>query len=191
VGGPDEREFDELVVSRAYAMRRTAYLMCGDWHQAEDIVQVAFMKLYAVWHRVQRQEAFDLYLRTTVVRACIDEKRRARWRKETLPGSLPEVASVSGQPDEARDVLVAALRRLAPGQRAVLVLRYFEDMSVQDTARALGCATGTVKSQTAKGLAAMRAMIGDFDVDVDDPADPGPPRRSGHSSLGTRTEGLA
>jgi RNA polymerase sigma-70 factor (sigma-E family) len=162
--GPDEAEFDELVAGRAHALRRTAYLMCGDWHQAEDLVQVAFMKLHASWHRVRRQEAFDAYLRKTLLRACIDEKRRARWRREAPTDVLPEIADPAVPADGVRDVLVAGLRRLPPGQRATLVLRFFEDLSVEETARALGCSTGTVKSQTSKGLAAMRAVIGSADL---------------------------
>jgi RNA polymerase sigma-70 factor (sigma-E family) len=158
--GPDEAEFDELVAGRAHALRRTAYLLCGDWHQAEDLVQVAFMKLHASWHRVRRQEAFDAYLRKTLLRACIDEKRRARWRREAPTDVLPEVADPAVPPDGVRDVLVAGLRQLPPGQRATLVLRFFEDLSVEETARALGCSPGTVKSQTSKGLTAMRAVVG-------------------------------
>ncbi|NUR62569.1 MAG: SigE family RNA polymerase sigma factor [Catenulispora sp.] len=162
--GPDEAEFDELVAGRAHALRRTAYLMCGDWHQAEDLVQVAFMKLHASWHRVRRQEAFDAYLRKTLLRACIDEKRRARWRREAPTDVLPEVADPGAQSDGVRDVLVAGLRQLPPGQRATLVLRFFEDLSVEETARALGCSPGTVKSQTSKGLAAMRAVVDSADL---------------------------
>jgi RNA polymerase sigma-70 factor (sigma-E family) len=158
--GPEEAEFDELVAGRAHALRRTAYLMCGDWHQAEDLVQVTFMKLHASWHRIRRQEAFDAYLRKTLLRACIDEKRRARWRREAPTDVLPEVADPRPEPDGVRDVLVAGLKRLPPKQRATLVLRYFEDLSVEDTARALGCSTGTVKSQTSKGLTSLRAIVG-------------------------------
>jgi RNA polymerase sigma-70 factor (sigma-E family) len=157
--GPDEAEFGELVAGRAHALRRTAYLMCGDWHQAEDLVQVTFMKLHASWHRVRRHEAFDAYLRKTLLRACVDEKRRARWRREAPTDVLPEVVDPAVLPDGVRDALVSGLRQLPPGQRATLVLRFFEDLSVEETARVLGCAPGTVKSQTSKGLAALRAIV--------------------------------
>lgn len=157
--GPDEAEFGELVAARAHALRRTAYLLCGDWHQAEDLVQVTFMKLHASWHRVRRQEAFDAYLRKTLLRACVDEKRRARWRREAPTDVLPEVADPVAPPDGVRDVLVAGLRQLPPRQRATLVLRFFEDLSVEETARLLACSPGTVKSQTSKGLAALRAIV--------------------------------
>ncbi|MEZ0110157.1 RNA polymerase sigma-70 factor (sigma-E family) [Catenulispora sp. EB89] len=157
--GPDEAEFDELVAGRAHALRRTAYLMCGDWHQAEDLVQVTFMKLHASWQRVRRQEAFDAYLRKTLLRSFIDEKRRARWRREAPTAVLPEVVAPGPEPDGVRDMLVGGLRQLPPRQRATLVLRYFEDQSVEETARLLGCSPGTVKSQTSKGLAALRAIV--------------------------------
>lgn len=157
--GSEEAEFDELVAGRAYSLRRTAYLMCGDWHQAEDLVQVTFMKLHASWHRIRRQEAFDAYLRKTLLRALIDEKRRARWRWEAPTDVLPEVVDPAPLPDGVRDLLVAGLRRLPPRQRATLVLRYFEDLSVEETAHALGCSPGTVKSQTSKGLAALRVIV--------------------------------
>lgn len=160
---PDDDEFSELVAARFPALRRTAYLMCGDWHQAEDLTQVAFIKLHAAWGRVRRRDDLDAYLRKTLLRACIDEKRHVRWRRE-YPASdaLPEPASADGAVDAAtaeRDALVAALRTLPPGQRAVLVLRFWEDQSVEETARLLGCSNGTVKSQTARGLAALRVEI--------------------------------
>ncbi|MFD0639009.1 SigE family RNA polymerase sigma factor [Catenulispora yoronensis] len=171
-GRPDDGEFGALVAARTPALRRTAYLMCGDWHQAEDLVQVAFIKLHASWGRIRRREDLDAYLRRTLLRTCIDEKRHARWRRE-FPASdgLPdpaesraERAGRGAEPDPAealttRDALVAALRALPPGQRATLVLRFWEDHSVEETARLLGCTTGTVKSQTARGLTALRAVL--------------------------------
>lgn len=162
---PDDSEFTALVAARSLALRRMAYLMCGDWNQAEDLVQVAFIKLHTAWGRVRTEEGVDAYLRTTLLRACIDERRRAHWRREQ-PSSdaMPDVAAL---PDSAvagvseREAVVAALRRLPPGQRAVLILRFFDDQDVEATARLLGISTGTVKSQTARGLAAMRSILPD------------------------------
>ena len=157
---PDDGEFGELVAARSQALRRTAYLMCGDWHQAEDLVQMTFIKLHAAWGRVQRDDSLDAYLRKTLLRTCIDEKRRGWFRRESpATGQLPELPDPSDPTSTDRDVLVAALRRITPGQRAVLVLRFWEDQSVEEAARLLGCSTGTVKSQTARGLAALRAVI--------------------------------
>ncbi|MEY9894065.1 RNA polymerase sigma-70 factor (sigma-E family) [Catenulispora sp. MAP12-49] len=160
---PDDGEFSELVAARSPTLRRTAYLMCGDWHQAEDLTQIALIKLHAAWGRVRRREDLDAYLRKTLLRACIDEKRRARWRWEHSASDwLPDPPAAEGPVDEAaadRDLLVAALRALPAGQRAVLVLRFWEDQSVEETARLLGCSLGTVKSQTSRGLAALRAEL--------------------------------
>jgi RNA polymerase sigma-70 factor (sigma-E family) len=146
---PDDDEFSELVAARSHALRRTAYLMCGDWHQAEDLAQIAFIKLHAAWGRVRRREDLDAYLRKTLLRACIDEKRRAWWRREQPSDSLPDRPEAGGADADTatadRDLLVAALRTLPAGQRAVLVLRFWEDQSVEDTARLLGCSAGTLK----------------------------------------------
>lgn len=165
MGRPDDGEFTSLVAARSLALRRMAYLMCGDWDQAEDLVQVAFIKLHGAWGRVRTEQGVDAYLRTTLLRACIDERRRAHWRRER-PSSddMPDMAashdSAAVRVSE-REVVVAALRRLPAGQRAVLILRFFDDQDVESTARLLGVSTGTVKSQTARGLAAMRSILPD------------------------------
>lgn len=170
MGRPDDGEFTRLVAARSLALRRMAYLMCGDWDQAEDLVQVAFIKLHGAWGRVRTEQGVDAYLRTTLLRACIDERRRAHWRRER-PSSddMPDVAGVADSATarvSEREVVVAALRRLPAGQRAVLILRFFDDQDVESTARLLGVSAGTVKSQTARGLAAMRSIL-------PDPARPG------------------
>ncbi|MEY9928130.1 RNA polymerase sigma-70 factor (sigma-E family) [Catenulispora sp. GP43] len=159
---PDEKEFGELVAGRSHELRRVAYLMCGDWHQAEDLVQTAFVKLYCAWGKVNRRDDLDAYLRKTLLHVCIDEKRRG-WRRREWPTSAPpDLPDRSPVPVHDRDLLVTGLRRIAPGQRAVLVLRYWEDLDIEQTARVLGCSTGTVKSQTARGLVALRAVVADL-----------------------------
>ena len=149
-----EDEFRELYAARAAALRRTAFLLCGDWHAAEDLVQVSFAKLYAAWRRVDRPEP---YLRQVLVRAWVDETRRPH-RRERPVAELPEAAGRAGSSTEDRELLKAALLRVPPGQRACLVLRFFDDMSVADTARALGVNESTVKSQTSRGLQALREV---------------------------------
>jgi RNA polymerase sigma-70 factor (sigma-E family) len=158
VRGPDEAEYTELVAARAHALRRTAYLMCGDWHQAEDLVQTVFIKLYQAWNRVQRRDSLDAYLRRILIRACIDAKRR-KHRRESSYGEMPETAAEPGSPYEERAALIAALAQIAPRQRAVLVLRYWEDLSIEETAGILGCSTGTVKSQASRGLETLRGVL--------------------------------
>jgi RNA polymerase sigma-70 factor (sigma-E family) len=153
-----EAEFAELVAAKGGALRRTAYLMCGDWHLAEDLVQTVFVKIHLHWRRIRRQDSFDSYLRTTLFHAYLDS-RRTKWRRETPAEYLPELEAPGTAPSDDRDILVAALRRIPPRQRAVLVLRYWEDLSVQETAGLLGCAAGTVKSQAARGLAALRPLL--------------------------------
>jgi RNA polymerase sigma-70 factor (sigma-E family) len=163
-GGSADEEFGRFVVARSLALRRTAYLMCGDWHEAEDLVQRALIKLHAAWGRVRSDDDLDAYLRKTLLRTCIDEKRRARWRREhPASHALPDTLEAPGEPDPEtlsdRDTLVAALRGLPAGQRAVLVMRFWEDLSVEDTAHSLGCSAGTVKSQTSRGLGTLRAVL--------------------------------
>jgi RNA polymerase sigma-70 factor (sigma-E family) len=152
-----DREFGEFVDARALVMRRTAYLLCGDWHRAEDIVQTALIKLYVAWSRV-RKDSVDAYARKVLVRTAIDEGRRGFFQRERSVDAVPEHPVTD---DSADFDLRLALDALPPGQRAVVVLRYWEDLSVTETARILGRTEGTVKSQAAKGLAALRDLLED------------------------------
>jgi RNA polymerase sigma-70 factor (sigma-E family) len=160
-------DFKQYVTDRSYALRRTTYLMCGDWHEAEDLVQIAFLKLYRSWRRVERVENRDAYVRQVIVRTLIDERRRG-WRRERPFAAFPEdvtttataAAAGPGLDPEDRDELLGAMARIPARQRATLVLRYWEDQSVEQTAYTLGCSEGTVTSQTARGLAALREALG-------------------------------
>ena len=152
--------FADYFATRSDAMRRTAYLLCGDWHRAEDLVQVAFTKLYLAWKRIAHREAMDAYARQTLVRTFLSERRLGWFRRESVSDD-PADTPVAGHGPEDRLVLLDALRRVPPGQRAVLVLRYWEDMSVAETATALKCSTGTVKSQAARGLQTLRDLLTD------------------------------
>lgn len=160
----DDAEFAALFAGRATAVRRTAYLLCGDWAQAEDLTQTAFVKLYVAWPRLRDAGAAEAYLRRILARSYVDHSRRP-WRREHAAAELPEVAAYDAATDD-RTVLLAALARVPRRQRACLVLRYFADCSVEDTATALGCGTGTVKSNTARGLDALRAALGDVRPDL-------------------------
>ena len=153
-----EAEYKEYVTARSYALWHTAFLMCGDAHQAEDVVQTALLKLYVAWHRVERAESRDAYVRRVLVRCVIDEKRRG-WRRERSVPAVPESAAPEGPDVGERDAVLQALARLAPRQRATLVLRFWEDLSVEQTADLLGCSNGTVRSQTARGLATLRGIL--------------------------------
>ncbi|RDI29822.1 RNA polymerase sigma-70 factor (sigma-E family) [Lentzea flaviverrucosa] len=150
-----DREFGEFVDARALVMRRTAYLLCGDWHRAEDIVQQALIKMYVAWSRV-RKDSVDAYARKVLVRTAIDETRRGFFQRERIVDAVPESAVTDATTDLD---LRRALGALPAGQRAVVVLRYWEDLSITETARILGRTEGTVKSQAAKGLAALRDLL--------------------------------
>ena len=155
-----DEAFAEYFAARSGSMRATAYLLCGDWHRAEDLVQTTFTKLYLRWGRVQKQESLDPYVRQVMMRAFIDEGRWGWWRRERPHDEPIERAASSGSPAEDRLMLLRALADVPPRQRAVLVLRYWQDLSVEETAATLGCTTGTVKSQAARGLVTLRGLMG-------------------------------
>jgi RNA polymerase sigma-70 factor (sigma-E family) len=144
--------FEEFVVARRDALLRTAYLLTGDSHDAEDLVQSALVKVVPKWARIQdRPEA---YVRQVLARESVSRWRARRWREVTTD-LVPEVVS----PDDGsadRLALLEDLRMLSPRQRAVLVLRYFDDLSEADTAAALGISVGTVKSHARDALARLR-----------------------------------
>lgn len=171
--GPEEdAEFSEYVTARRDHVRRTAYLLCGDWHRADDLTQIAFVKLYGAWDRIRDHRALDAYVRSCLVRATVDESRRP-WRRERAVEVLPEVSDSFDMASVIADraLVQAALEQVPAGQRATLVLRYFEGLDVAGVAVAMGCSEGNVKSQTARGLAALkRALTGQ----VDDRIGPGP-----------------
>jgi RNA polymerase sigma-70 factor (sigma-E family) len=150
--------FQEYFAARSDAMRGTAYLLCGDWHRAEDLVQQTFTKIYLAWRRIQRHEAMDAYTRQTLVRTYLSERRRGWFRFESVSDELQDSSGPGVHPEE-RMVLLEALAKVPPKQRACLVLRYWEDMSVEQTAAVLRCSEGTVKSQAARGLQTLRGLL--------------------------------
>ncbi|MEJ2858600.1 MULTISPECIES: SigE family RNA polymerase sigma factor [unclassified Saccharothrix] len=159
----DEQEFAEYFAARREAVRRTAFLLCGDWHRADDLAQTAFVALHRRWRKVRDKQALDAYVRRTLVRAVIDESRRP-WRRERFVDTVPDSPVRDGEVGDAvatRETLVAGLKRVPPRQRAVLVLRFLEGLDVSAAAEVLGCSEGTVKSQTSRGLEALREALGD------------------------------
>ncbi len=151
--------FTDFFVNRADALRRTAYLLCGDWHRAEDLVQTSLSKLYLAWGRITRHDSLDAYARQTLVRTFLSERRLGWFRNERVTDDPTETPAPGHGFTEDRIVLLEALKRVPPGQRTVLVLRYWEDMSVDETAALLRCSTGTVKSQAARGLQTLRGLL--------------------------------
>jgi RNA polymerase sigma-70 factor (sigma-E family) len=157
---PDlERDYVEFVSARLPRLHRTAYLLCGDSYQADDIVQAAVTSLYVHWKRASAADNIDAYLHRILVRRYLDERRR-KWSRIMLGDRVPDLPAAEGHSVEERDALMTALRALPKGQRAVIVLRYFGDLSVEETAQILGCSTGNVKSQCARGIAALRGVLG-------------------------------
>ena len=154
-----DSDFRDWALSRRGGLRRTAFLLSGDWYLADDLVQETLTRLFSVWQRVAKSGDPDAYARRVLLNLYLDHRRRPA-RREQPRADLPDRVAV--EPDEVgnRDQLIAALRRVPPGQRAVLVLRFWEDLSVEQTAQALNTGTGNVKSQTSRGLVALREALG-------------------------------
>ncbi|CAN5276914.1 SigE family RNA polymerase sigma factor [soil metagenome] len=151
----ERASFDEFVVARRRALLRTAYLLTGQHADAEDLVQAALIKAVPHWRKIADNP--EPYVRRILARESVSRWRRRRWR-EIASDDLPETAH--HDPDTAaKEDLRAALRSLAPRQRAVIVLRYFEDLSEAETAEALDIAVGTVKSQARDALRVLRERL--------------------------------
>jgi RNA polymerase sigma-70 factor (sigma-E family) len=154
-----QAEFLAYVQGRATALRRSAYLLCGDTHQADDLVQETLTTVYARWARVSRADNIDAYVHRILTRTFINDRRRGWWKVRLFGATTPEEPT-PGPGLEEREVLRAALAQLTPSQQAVLVLRFLCDQSVTDVAMHLGYAEGTVKSQTSHALTALRKILG-------------------------------
>ncbi len=154
-----DADYTEFVHARLESLRRLAYLLCGDPQRADDLVQEAITKLYTRWHRIAEVASPEQYLRKILIREFIDE-RRGSWAKVRLVARAPERRAQADDAESRLD-LRAALMRLPGRQRAVVVLRFFDDLSVEQTAAVLGCSAGTVKSQTSDALAKLRRLLGE------------------------------
>ncbi len=156
---PTDAEYSEFVAASWGPLYRTAYLMVGNTALAEDLVQTALTNTYASWHQVREVGAAHAYARTAVVRSVASWFRSKVRLREQLTDRLPETPY---SPDHStRPALLDALRQLPPRQRAVVVLRFYEDLSVAQVAHTLGCSEGTVKSQTSAALGKLRLLLGE------------------------------
>ena len=159
----DEASFREFVDARSRRLVRTAFLLTGDWYLAEDLVQETLAKLYIRWRRVTRRDDVDAYARKALVNTFIDTTRRP-WRREQAVAAVPERPDggdpADGSDPATRSQLLVALAQVPARQRAVLVLRFWEDLSVDQVAELLGCSSGNVKSQTSRGLDHLRRVLG-------------------------------
>jgi RNA polymerase sigma-70 factor (sigma-E family) len=159
VSGRHDDEFTEFVSARLSTLRRVAYLLCQDWQRSDDLVQAAVTRLYVHWERARGLEHIEAYAKTILVREFLGEQRSS-WAKRVRIGfALPDSAALAHNGDAELDMR-AALAGLAPRQRATIVLRFYCDLSVEQTAELLGCTVGTVKSQTAKAIAGAASPTG-------------------------------
>jgi RNA polymerase sigma-70 factor (sigma-E family) len=157
-----DAEFAAYMTARQPSLLRTAYLLTGERQSAEDLVQTAFAKLYLSWDRVQRRELVDGYVRRILVNEHSSLWRRAWKRREVSSDRLPDRPGAPDRPDEGEGAaLWRFVQTLPRRQRAVIVLRYYEELSEAETAEALGISVGTVKSQASRALAALRSRVHD------------------------------
>ena len=170
-------EFVEFAAAASPRLRRMAFLLCGDWHTAEDLVQTTLAKVFVSWRKIRRREAEHAYASRTLVNTYLAGKRLKR-SEEVLTSKLPEREIQSPAP-ETRIVVLNALATLPPKSRAVVVLRYWADLSVDQVADILGCSPGNVKSQSARALDKLRTVLDDI---MNDPGSPGYPLEERHGA---------
>jgi RNA polymerase sigma-70 factor (sigma-E family) len=165
---PTDGEFAEFVEAAWPGLYRTAYLILGEHQLAEDLVQTTLTKTYASWGKVREPAAAMGYARVVLANTAASWFRRRSWRNEQPTEVLPDGSSAPGETDPSdRPALMEALRRLPPRQRAVVVLRFYDDLGVREVAGALGCSEGTVKSQTHHAMAQLRVLLGESVVPAD------------------------
>jgi RNA polymerase sigma-70 factor (sigma-E family) len=166
---PNE-EFVEFAAAASARLRRTAFLLCGDWHTAEDLAQATLARLFVSWRRISRRDAAHAYALRTLTNLYLADRRTKR-AGEVVTSELPE-RPVEWAAPELRMVVLAALATLPPSARAIVVLRYWADMSVEQVADLVGCSPGTVKSQSSRALVKLRPLLGDVWAGPGQPQDP-------------------
>ena len=157
-----DADFRDWALAARPGLRRTAYLLSGDWFLADDLVQDSLVRMYRAWPRVRQGTDLGAYSRRVLVNRYVDHQRRPARREhptEYVPEDPTATGASNAAESEHREQLLAALQEVPARQRAVLVLRFWEDLSVEQTAQVLGTTTGTVKSQCNRGLAALRAAL--------------------------------
>jgi RNA polymerase sigma-70 factor (sigma-E family) len=154
----DGDDFHDFASARAGQLFRIAYLVCGDWHEAEDLVQTTLAKLFVAWHRFQRTDSPDAYARKVLMNTYLSQRRLKRSTE--TPVAEPRELTATREDSDLRLTLVAALRKLPPRNRAVIVLRYVDDHSIDAVAQALAISPAAVKSLNTRGLAQLRDLLG-------------------------------
>jgi RNA polymerase sigma-70 factor (sigma-E family) len=175
-------EFADYMSARRSSLLRLAVLLCQDAHKADDLLQAAMTRTYVYWHKAAKADDIDAYVRAILVREFIRERQTSWARRVSLTGQPVEMPAAAPDHEGALD-LRTAVAALPPRQRAVLVLRYYCDLNIDQSAATLGCTAGTIKSQTAKALDTLRRVMGpDYDVT---------PRRPGHGPDQREPRGVA
>lgn len=166
-----EREFREFVAARSGALLRTAYLLTGDVHHAQDLLQTALMTTARRWSKLRDRTQPEAYVRKALYRHQVSRWRRLSYGRELATGAVPERAAGGDHAAETvlRDRVLGLLRTLPPRQRAVVLLRYYEDRAEAEVAALLGISVGTVRSQAHKALAKLRASYPDVESLADSP----------------------
>jgi RNA polymerase sigma-70 factor (sigma-E family) len=156
----DDADFSSFVAASSRRLLRSAYLITGDLAEAEDLLQLTLERAYRRWPAIRQKDVPEAYVRKMVITAAIDAGRRRTLRSTPLnEDQLPGVSDPAVEELAARSALLSCVRELPAGQRAVLVLRYFDDLTEAETARVLGCAVGTVKSQHARAMVRLRELV--------------------------------
>lgn len=151
-------EFIEYARAAAPRLRRTAYLLCHDWDLAQDLTQITLTKTYLSWAKIVSRDNPDVFARKVLLRSFLDHQRRLS-SQETVTSYLPE-ATAPPEPHTLRITLMDALQHITPRNRAIVVLRYWEDYSVDTVAELLGVSASTVKTQSARALSRLREILG-------------------------------
>jgi RNA polymerase sigma-70 factor (sigma-E family) len=156
----DDAAFTEFVATRSVSLLRTAYLLTGDGHLAEDLLQTALIRACPLWGGVREPRAAESQVRTAMVRTLINWRKRHAWSRERAAADPPEIAAPAGGDDvDSRVRLWPSVLTLPPRQRAVIVLRYYEDLTESQTAEILGCSIGAINSHNARALRTLRARL--------------------------------
>lgn len=160
----ENENFDDYARARTRRLVHQAYLLCGDWYDAQDLVQTTLAKVYLAWHRIERKENVDAYTRKAMLRTFLSHRRLKR-PAETPVAELPTDVGVIGDPDLLM-ALLEALRELPPRNRAVVVLRYFEGHNTEEVADVLGMTVSAVKNLNSRSLIALRSRLGAVRADL-------------------------
>jgi RNA polymerase sigma-70 factor (sigma-E family) len=153
--------FSEYVKQARSELRRRAFLLCGDWFEADDLTQKTLLKVLHQWPHLDNRERLGGFTRTVMVRVYLSDRRAARWTREVLADHRLEPEPIDPADSDDHLLLSFALARLGRRQRATIVLRYWEHLTVRETAEALGCSPATVRSQTSRALATLRFLLTD------------------------------